>query len=81
MIFFVKDVCDLQANSKIMFTEKKKNFFVDFFNFKTVLKTIKMTFKHDGNNRRKKILVLLLLEFLVMGPNSGKIILCGIINS
>lgn len=71
--FFVKDICELQPHQKQKIGNgKKKNFFVDFYDFKQVGKTLKIVFKRGDGCRRTKMCLILMLGLLVLAPISGK---------
>lgn len=74
--FFIKDICDLEriTEDNIETKPKKKNWFADFFDFKTVSKTLKLTFKDDGNKRRLKMFLVIILGYVATGPLVGKIL-------
>lgn len=58
-------------------TEKEKaeveNSIKDFFSFKHIKSTFNICFKKGANNRRSKMIVLMFLSFMVMGPLYGKL--------
>lgn len=72
--FFLKDICDLEQNyeEKLLNEKTKKNLIVDFFDFKTILKTLKLTFKDDGNKRRLKMSFIFILGYVSLAPMTGK---------
>lgn len=72
--FFLKDICDLEQNheAQILIEKRKKNLIVDFFEFKTILKTLKLTFKDDGNKRRLKMSLIFILGYVSLAPITGK---------
>lgn len=54
-------------------TEKKNiNFLNDFFDVKHVKTACKTTFKEGPHNRKLRIIMLMCIAFLVMGPLNGK---------
>lgn len=71
--FFIKDICELEPSPKeTEEKEEKKNFFVDFFDYRHVHQTLKVAFKKGKKNRRKRICVILILVMVIIGPMYGK---------
>lgn len=42
-----------------------------FFNLKHIVDAFRVTFKHDTNNRRMKVIILTILITAIMGPLQG----------
>jgi len=53
-------------------TEKKKNFLIDFFDWKHILETFKVAFKKGERNRKKRICSIMILVMVIIGPMHGE---------
>lgn len=53
-------------------SETNKNFLSDFFDTTHVAETFKVAFKKDENKRRMKILMVLMIAMVLVGPMSGE---------
>lgn len=65
-LFFIKD-------QHIKHVVTKKNFIVDFFDTEHVKNTFKVAFKKTEDNRRKKVMAVLTIAMLLIGPLHGEI--------
>lgn len=52
--------------------DEKKSFLCDFFDFRFLIRTFKVCFKSNKNNRRYKILALMFLGVISVGPMHGE---------
>lgn len=73
-IFFIKDIREIEMEKGIYekSNEKKKNVLLDFFDFNSVKKTLKVCFKKGKKNRRTRICVIMILVMVVIGPMHGE---------
>lgn len=68
----------LVENSKIKKNENdniKKNVILDFFDKKHVIETFKVAFKNGPNQRRLRVITLMIVVMVVIGPLHGLFIL------
>lgn len=50
----------------------KKNFFVDFFDPSHIKETLRVAFKNDVRNRKKRICTIMVLVMVIIGPLHGE---------
>lgn len=67
--FYVKE----PKTAHIQRTEPRTGFIKDFFNFKHVMETFRVAFKKGENNRKLKVLLLMLVVMVVIGPMHGEL--------
>jgi PCFT/HCP family folate transporter-like MFS transporter 1/3 len=65
-LFYIKD-------RHIKKVETKKNFIVDFFDTENVSNTFRVAFKKTQDNRRHKLIAILTVAMLLIGPLHGEI--------
>lgn len=71
-LFFLKEVPQTNAQRMLV---KKKNILADFFDRKHVVETFEVAFKKGHNQRRKRVIMLMIVVMVVIGPMHGKLIL------
>lgn len=73
-VFFVKDIRDIEMEKGIFeeSSQKKRNFFLDFFDVNHVKKTFMVCFKKGKRNRRLRICIIMVLVMVVIGPMHGE---------
>lgn len=68
-IFILKEVPPKEKSEKDQLV--KKSFLADFFDFAHIKETFMVAFKARVKNRRMKILVLMAVVIIVVGPQHG----------
>lgn len=68
-LVFIKEVSP--NTSKHLTQRKSCGLFEDFFNANHVKEAFVVTFKEGPNNRKLKIMMLMCIAFLIMGPLNG----------
>ncbi|KAK5649903.1 hypothetical protein RI129_000932 [Pyrocoelia pectoralis] len=63
-----------RLNKKSEKTKSKCSFVIDFFDYKHVANTFTVAFKRGENNRRMKIIMLMLVVMVVIGPMHGEMV-------
>lgn len=53
---------------------EKKSFLADFFDFAHIRDTFRVAFKHGARDRRIKVIMLMVVVMIVIGPYHGKCI-------
>lgn len=51
---------------------KQKSFLADFFDREHIYNTFKVAFKHGERDRRVKVIMLMIVVMIVIGPYHGK---------
>lgn len=66
--FFVKDIAPVVENDK---KKSYKTTLSEFFDFKSIGETLKMPFKERPNNKKHRIIILLIILMTGAGTNAG----------
>jgi len=69
-LLFIKEVSPKEPENAIIQT-RNKGLFNGFFNAKHIQEAFKVTFKDGPHNRKLRIIMLMCIAFLIMGPLNG----------
>jgi MFS transporter, PCFT/HCP family, solute carrier family 46, member 3 len=72
-VFFIKEVDIKKEHEKELLKASQKSLLADFFDYKHVVETFRVAFKKGCNQRQMRVIMLMIVVMVVIGPMYGKL--------